>query len=142
MGTAKRTLVYFKSDGINRSVGVLRDDSPMISKMSRKRNANRRKYLQIGGKWRQMKEKMVCGNLPQLAEFVRLATPLARFGKVVRTASKQRVGSSSLPGRATSLILLSQVARCSWKLSAGARSCVSSATLLKSGTPSPSEKPN
>ncbi|SRR6266478_2665011 len=106
MGTAKRTLVYFKSDGINRSVGVLRDDSPMISKMSRKRNANRRKYLQIGGKWRQMKEKMVCGNLPQLAEFVRLATPLARFGKVVRTASKQRVGSSSLPGRATAFDLI------------------------------------
>src|SRR5258708_29479996 len=47
-----------------------------------------------------MKEKAGCGNLPQLAEFVRLATPLARFGKVVRTASKQRVGSSSLPGRA------------------------------------------
>ena len=44
---------------------------------------------------------MVCGNLPQLADFVRLATPLARFGKIVRTASKQRVGSSNLPGRAT-----------------------------------------
>ena len=29
--------------------------------------------------------------LPQLAEFARLATPLARFGKVSRTASKQRV---------------------------------------------------
>jgi len=27
------------------------------------------------------KEKAVCGNLPQLAESVRLATPLARFGK-------------------------------------------------------------
>jgi hypothetical protein len=38
--------------------------------------------------------------LPQLAESVRLATPLARFGKVDRTASNQRVGSSSLSGRA------------------------------------------
>ena len=36
-----------------------------------------------------MKEKVVCGNLYQLADSVRLATPLARFGKVVRTASKQ-----------------------------------------------------
>jgi hypothetical protein len=41
--------------------------------------------------------------LPQLAESVRLATPLARFGKVVQTASKQRVGSSNLPGRASLL---------------------------------------
>ena len=51
-----------------------------------------------------MKEKARCGNFPQLAESVRLATPLARFGKVGRTASKQRVGSSSLPGRAISLL--------------------------------------
>jgi hypothetical protein len=36
-----------------------------------------------------MKEKVVCSNLPQLAESVRLATPLARFGKVDRTASKR-----------------------------------------------------
>src|SRR5256884_8850019 len=34
-----------------------------------------------------MKEKVVCGNLYQLADSVRLATPLARFGKVVRTES-------------------------------------------------------
>jgi hypothetical protein len=34
-----------------------------------------------------MKEKVVCENLPQLADFVRLATPLARFGKVDRTAT-------------------------------------------------------
>src|SRR6267143_7222749 len=63
-----------------------------------------------------MKEKVVYGNLLQLAESVRLATPLARFGKVVRTASKQRVGSSNLPGRATSLIFcteeLTQVSFC------------------------------
>jgi hypothetical protein len=51
-----------------------------------------------------MKEKVGCGNLPQLAEFVRLATPLARFGKVVRTASKQDVVGSSPTGRATSFI--------------------------------------
>jgi hypothetical protein len=47
-----------------------------------------------------MKEKVVCRNLPQLAESARLATPLARFGKVDRTASKQGVASPSLAGRA------------------------------------------
>src|ERR1700741_4686598 len=46
-----------------------------------------------------IKEKAACSDLPQLAESVRLATPLARFDKIVRTASKQRVGSSSLPWR-------------------------------------------
>ena len=45
-----------------------------------------------------MKEKVVCENLPQLADFVRLATPLARFGKVDRTATNQKVGSSNPPG--------------------------------------------
>ena len=69
--------------------------------MSRKCHAKGGKRRQKCGKRQQMKEKVGCGNLPQLAEFVRLATPLARFGKVVRTASKQRVGSSNLPGRAT-----------------------------------------
>ena len=39
-----------------------------------------------------MKEKVGCGNLPQLADSVRLATPLARFGKVGRTATNQKVG--------------------------------------------------
>jgi hypothetical protein len=48
----------------------------------------------------------VCGNLPQLAEYVRLATPLARFGKIVRTATNQKVGSSNLSGRATFPIFL------------------------------------
>jgi hypothetical protein len=52
-----------------------------------------------------MKEKAGWGKLPQLAEFVRLATPLARFGKVVRTASKQGVASSSLAGRPSSISL-------------------------------------
>ncbi len=48
------------------------------------------------------KEKVSCWNLPQLADSVRLATPLARFGKVVRTATNQKVGSSNLSGRTTS----------------------------------------
>ena len=52
------------------------------------------------GKRQQRKEKVSCWNLPQLADSVRLATPLARFGKVDRTASKQRVGGSSPSGRA------------------------------------------
>ena len=43
-------------------------------------------------------------NLRQLADSVRLATPLARFGKVVRTATNQKVGSSNLSGRATFLL--------------------------------------
>jgi hypothetical protein len=49
-----------------------------------------------------MKEKMVCGDLFQLAEFARLATPLARFGKVDRAATNQKAGSSNPPGRTTS----------------------------------------
>jgi hypothetical protein len=32
--------------------------------------------------------------LPQLADFVRLATPLARFGKVDRTATNQADANS------------------------------------------------
>src|SRR5260370_9840073 len=68
--------------------------------LSRKCHAKCGKRRQKCSKRQQRKEKAGCGNLPQLAEFVRLATPLARFGKVVRTASKQRAGSSSLPRRA------------------------------------------
>jgi len=71
--------------------------------LSRKCHANGGKRWQKYGKRQQRKEKAGCGNLPQLAEFVRLATPLARFGKIDRTASKQGVASSSLAGRATSL---------------------------------------
>jgi hypothetical protein len=44
--------------------------------------------------------------LPQLAEFARLATPLARFGKVGRAASKQKVAGSNPAGRAISLNLI------------------------------------
>src|SRR5258708_4292742 len=73
-----------------------------VAMLSRKCHANHGKQPQFCGKWQQKKEKVVCGNLSQLAESVRLATPLARFGKIVRTASKQRVGSSNLPGRAIS----------------------------------------
>jgi hypothetical protein len=50
-----------------------------------------------------MKEKAVCGDLFQLAEFARLATPLARFGKADRAATNQKVGSSNPPGRTTSI---------------------------------------
>src|SRR6267143_5818148 len=69
--------------------------------LSRRCNANYGKQRQECGKQQRRKEKADCGNSPQLAESVRLATPLARFGKAVRTASKQRVGSSNLPGRTT-----------------------------------------
>src|SRR6267143_492276 len=75
--------------------------------LSRRCNANYGKQRQECGKQQRRKEKADCGNSPQLAESVRLATPLARFGKAVRTASKQRVGSSNLPGRAILLFSLS-----------------------------------
>jgi hypothetical protein len=43
--------------------------------------------------------------LPQLAEFARLATPLARFGKVGRAASKQTVWRSEQSESFTTRIL-------------------------------------
>jgi hypothetical protein len=58
-----------------------------------------------GGKMRQMTTNEGESRLrefAQLAEFVRLATPLARFGNVVRTASKQSVACSNHAGRAIS----------------------------------------
>jgi hypothetical protein len=74
--------------------------------LSRKCNANCGKRQQKCGKRQQMEEKVVCGKLPQLADFVRLATPLARFGKVDRTATNQKVGSSNPPGRSSNISLL------------------------------------
>src|SRR5260370_23992610 len=65
--------------------------------LSRKCHAKGGKRRQKCGKQQQRKEKAGCGNLPQLAESVRLATPLARFGKVVRTASNRNVGGSNPP---------------------------------------------
>src|SRR6266705_5311160 len=69
--------------------------------MSLKCNARCGKYRQLRSKGRKKKEKADCTELPQLAESVRLATPLARFGKIDQTATSQKVGSSSPPGRAT-----------------------------------------
>ena len=81
-------------------VGTCLTARPMDKcRLSRKCNANCRRRRQKCGKRQQMKEKVVCENLPQLADFVRLATPLARFGKVDRTATNQKVGSSNPPGR-------------------------------------------
>ena len=48
-----------------------------------------------------MKEKMSCQGLSQLTDFASLASALARFGKVGREATNQKVGSSSPPGRTT-----------------------------------------
>src|SRR5260370_25798701 len=50
-----------------------------------------------------MKEQAGRVKLPRFAEFARLASPLARFGKVDRTATNQKVGSSNPPGRTTYL---------------------------------------
>src|SRR6266571_1391461 len=55
------------------------------------RHKNVTQIAEKGGKRQRRKEKAGCGNLPHLADSVRLATPLARFSKVGRTASKQRV---------------------------------------------------
>jgi hypothetical protein len=85
-------------------VGTCLTARPMDKcRLSRKCNANCRKRRQECGKRQQMKEKVVCENLPQLADFVRLATPLARFGKVDRTATNQKAGSSNPPGRTISI---------------------------------------
>ena len=47
------------------------------------------------------KEKVVCIELSQLAETAALSIPLARFGKIVRAATNQKVGSSNLSGCTT-----------------------------------------
>jgi hypothetical protein len=75
--------------------------SSMWIHLSRNCNARCGKYRQLRSKGRRKKEKADCTELPQLAESVRLATPLARFGKIGRTATNQKVGSSSPPGRTT-----------------------------------------
>jgi hypothetical protein len=49
-----------------------------------------------------MKEKVSCQGLPQLTDFAPLAPALARFGRVGREATNQKVGSSNPPGRTTS----------------------------------------
>jgi len=72
--------------------------------LSPKCNADRGKPRQKRPKPGIKKEKADCTELPQLAESVRLATPLARFGKIGRTATNQKVGSSSPPGRTTFFI--------------------------------------
>ena len=46
-----------------------------------------------------MKEKVARVELPKLAEFARLATPLARFGKVGRAASNRRQRLRQQPRR-------------------------------------------
>jgi len=44
---------------------------------------------------------VLCSELSQLADFVRQAPALARFGEVDFAATNQKVGSSTLSGRAT-----------------------------------------
>jgi hypothetical protein len=45
-----------------------------------------------------MKEKVSCQGLSQLTDFAPLASALARFGRVGREATNQKVGSSNPPG--------------------------------------------
>src|SRR5713226_9480599 len=47
---------------------------------------------------------MSCQGSSQVTDFASLAFALARFGKVGREATNQKVGSSSPPGRTTSLL--------------------------------------
>jgi hypothetical protein len=44
-----------------------------------------------------MKEKVSCQGLSQLTDFAPLAPALARFGRVGREATNQKVGSSNPP---------------------------------------------
>ena len=49
---------------------------------------------------------MGCQGSPQLTDFTSLASALARFGKVDREATNQKVGSSSPPGRTISFVFI------------------------------------
>ncbi len=49
------------------------------------------------------RRKWSCQGSSQVTDFASLASALARFGKVGREATNQKVGSSSPPGRTTSL---------------------------------------
>jgi len=62
-------------------------------------HAKRGKWWQFANKKRRVKEKMSCQGSSQVTDFASLASALARFGKVGREATNQKVGSSSPPGR-------------------------------------------
>jgi hypothetical protein len=53
-----------------------------------------------------VKEKMSCQGSSQVTDFASLASALARFGKVGREATNQKVGSSNPPGRTISFIFI------------------------------------
>jgi len=61
---------------------VAEDDGNSAVKRKKRRREEEKKRRR-----EEEKKKAGCWNLPQLADSVRLATPLARFGKVSRTAS-------------------------------------------------------
>src|SRR5258707_13717093 len=105
--TPDAALRFLTATAVNRRflVRIWREELAS-SQLSRKCNARCGKYRQLPSKRRGKKEKADCTELPQLAESVRLATPLARFGKIGRTASKQGVASASLAGRATAFDLI------------------------------------
>src|SRR5467141_884432 len=62
--------------------------------LARKRNASCGKQRQKVRESGKTKEKVGCGELPELAETAPVAPPLARFGKSGRSASKQTVWRS------------------------------------------------
>src|ERR1700687_2662245 len=70
-------------------------------RLSRNCHAKRGKWWQFANKKGRVKEKMSCQGSSQVTDFASLASALARFGKVGREATNQKVGSSSPPGRTT-----------------------------------------
>jgi hypothetical protein len=71
------------------------------SQLSRNCHAMNGKGRSFANKKRRVKEKMGCQGSSQVTDCASLASALARFGKVGREATNQKVGSSSPPGRTT-----------------------------------------
>jgi hypothetical protein len=67
--------------------------------LSRNCHPKRGKGWQFANKKRRVKEKVSCQGSFQLADLTSLASALARFGKVGREATNQKVESSSPSGR-------------------------------------------
>jgi len=78
--------------------GALREHD----RLSRNCHATRGKWWQFANKKGRVKEKMSCQGSSQVTDFASLASALARFGKVGREATNQKVESSSPSGRTTS----------------------------------------
>ena len=74
-------------------------------RLSRNCHAKRGKWWQFANKKRRVQEKMSCQGSSQVTDFASLASALARFGKVGREATNQKVESSSPSGRTISFMV-------------------------------------